>query len=208
MRIHGGRFNWRWGLAGMMLLGVVGLLVAVAGAQDKPAQEAAPAEEAGQTEPGQEAGEPTSPAQPDPEEIISRLKEERTPSVPIPPVREEVEKEEGATEFFQQVSPNVELEPLLPEGAYLVDRSGRLVKQGRWWTFVLEDRGEVVRSRPMRVLPSQLLETMEYASQDGTGDVVFVVSGEITEFHGVNYLLLRKVLIQRDLGNLGSSGGT
>jgi len=203
MRIHGGRFNWRYGLAGMVLLGAAG-----ARAQDKPAQEAAPAEEAGRVEPGPEAGEPASPGQPDPEEIISRLREERTPNVPVPPVREEADQDEGDAQFFQQVSPNVELEPLLPEGAYLVDRSGRLVKQGRWWTFVYEDRGEVVRSRPMRVLPSQLLETMEYASQDGTGDMIFVVSGEITEFHGVNYLLLRKVLIQRDLGNLGSSGGT
>jgi hypothetical protein len=48
---------------------------------------------------------------------------------------------------------------------------------------------------------------MEYASANGTGDVVFVVSGELTEFHGLNYLLLRKVLIQRDLGNLEGSGG-
>ena len=100
------------------------------------------------------------------------------------------------------------MEPLLPEGAYLVDRTGRLVKRGQWWTFVHEDRGEVVRSRPMRILPFQLLEPLEDASSEGTGDTVFVVCGEVTEVHGVNYLLLRKVLIQRDLGNLGGSGDT
>lgn len=190
----------------MALVVTVGLVNVGARAQDKPARESPPAEETDQTDQAR-SEEPASPTQLDPEEIISRLKKDRVPNVPVPPVREEGEGEEDDRPF-RSVGPNEDLEPLLPEGAYLVDRTGRLVKRGQWWTFVHEDRGEVVRSRPMRILPSQLLETMEYASSEGTGDTVFVVSGEVTEFHGVNYLLLRKVLIQRDLGNLGGSGDT
>ena len=38
-------------------------------------------------------------------------------------------------------------------------------------------------------------------SGGGTRGVVFVVSGEITDYHGSNYLLLRKVLVRRDMGN-------
>jgi hypothetical protein len=31
---------------------------------------------------------------------------------------------------------------------------------------------------------------------------VFIISGEITLYQETNYLLLRKVLVRRDLGNL------
>jgi hypothetical protein len=43
---------------------------------------------------------------------------------------------------------------------------------------------------------------MERASAGGAEDVTFNITAEVTEFHGRNYLLLRKVLIQRRLGNL------
>jgi hypothetical protein len=31
---------------------------------------------------------------------------------------------------------------------------------------------------------------------------VFIVSGEVTEYHGVNYLLVQKLLIRPSMGNL------
>jgi hypothetical protein len=198
------RVVWRLGVAGVVLAAVAALTVTGAVAQEKADDRGRDKRQAGTDTQDAAAGEPVSPAQPDPEEVIRRLQGDRLPNVPIPPERDE----QDTGEFFTPVAPNDELEPLLPEGAYLVDRAGRLVKRDNWWTFVHEDQGEVARSRPVRVLPSQLLETMEYASTEGTGDIVFVVSGEITEFHGRNYLLLRKVLIRRPMGNLGGDQGT
>ncbi|UCG32239.1 MAG: hypothetical protein JSU68_11290 [Phycisphaerales bacterium] len=199
-----GRDGWRLGTAGAVFAVMAVLAVTGVRAQERADDQGPETQQAGSDTQEPPTGEPVSPAQPDPEEIIRRLQDDRSPNVPIPPVRDQRETDE----FFEPVGPSEELEPLLPEGAYLVDRAGRLVKRENWWTFVHEDRGEVVRSRPLRVLPSQLLETMEYASAEGTGDIVFVVSGEITEFHGVNYLLLRKVLIRRAMGNLGGDQGT
>ena len=43
---------------------------------------------------------------------------------------------------------------------------------------------------------------MVSASAGGTRSVVFLVSGQLTEYRDTNYLLVRKVLIRRDLGNI------
>jgi len=83
-----------------------------------------------------------------------------------------------------------------------VDRPGRLVREGDWWTLVFESADGRVPGQQLLLLPSRQLEIMEQTSRGGARSVVFIVSGEVTEFHGRNYLLLRKVLIRRDLGNL------
>jgi hypothetical protein len=51
------------------------------------------------------------------------------------------------------------------------------------------------------VLPSQLLELAITLSKGGAGGVVLVISGEVTVHKGIDYLLLRKVIVRRDLGN-------
>ena len=55
---------------------------------------------------------------------------------------------------------------------------------------------------PMRLLPNQMLERMVRESQGATITVEFIVSGEVTDFMGRNYLMLRKLLRRRNLGNL------
>ena len=52
---------------------------------------------------------------------------------------------------------------------------------------------------PVLLLPCRELEWMENASNNGKRAVKFVVSGELTEYHGRNYMLLRKVLVHRSL---------
>ena len=42
---------------------------------------------------------------------------------------------------------------------------------------------------------------MEIIAEGGRKSVVFVVSGEVTEYRGVNYLMIQKLLIRPDLGN-------
>ena len=90
-----------------------------------------------------------------------------------------------------------------PEGTFLVDQLGRVVPSSEgWWSLAWEDRGELAGRKPVRMLPNRLLETAIALSGGGTHGVVFIVSGEVTEYKGVNYLLVRKVLVRRDLGNL------
>ncbi len=56
--------------------------------------------------------------------------------------------------------------------------------------------------RPIRLLPDRLLETMEATSVGGTRPMMFTVIGRVTEYRGMNYLLVENVTIKRDHGNL------
>ncbi|MBK8266829.1 MAG: hypothetical protein IPK83_00345 [Planctomycetes bacterium] len=91
---------------------------------------------------------------------------------------------------------------LLPDGSRLVDRPGRLAKEGDGFVFSFESRGQGAPDRPIRLLPNRLLEDMEMYSENATKSIVFIISGEITEYRGVNYLLLQKLLVRPDTGNL------
>lgn len=91
---------------------------------------------------------------------------------------------------------------LLPDGSRLVDRSGRLAKAEDYMTFSFESRGKGAPERPIRLLPNRLLEDMEMYSEGGAKPVVFVISGEVTEYRGVNYLLIQKLLVRPSTGNL------
>lgn len=91
---------------------------------------------------------------------------------------------------------------LMPDGYRIVDRPGRLAREGDYWVFSAESRGRGAPDLPIRLLPNRLLEDMEIVSEGGTKEVVFIVSGELTEYHGVNYLLVQKLLTRPDLGNI------
>ena len=91
---------------------------------------------------------------------------------------------------------------LLPDGYRIVDRPGRLQREGDYWVFALESRSTKVVEAPLRLLPNRALEDMEITSAGGTQPLVFLVSGEITEYHGINYLIVQKMLVRPSLGNL------
>jgi hypothetical protein len=90
---------------------------------------------------------------------------------------------------------------IYPEGYYIADRRGRLVKGKEYWTFVFESDGKALSDPPIRILPNRWLEKMESDLASEQNSLVFQVSGEITVYNGENYVLLRKVLIERDLSN-------
>jgi hypothetical protein len=92
----------------------------------------------------------------------------------------------------------------MPDGYFLVDRTGRVAQDGPWWTFnfVADNNPAASPEPPIRLLPNQMLERMIRESQGGTVSVEFIVSGEVTDFMGDNYLLLRKLMRKRELGNL------
>jgi hypothetical protein len=91
---------------------------------------------------------------------------------------------------------------LLPDGHRLVDRPGRLQREGDYWVYAFESRSTERAEPPLRLLPNRALEDMEIASAGGTRPIVFLVSGEVTEYHSVNYLLVQKMLVRPDMGNL------
>ena len=90
----------------------------------------------------------------------------------------------------------------LPDGTILIDRVVRLVRDDNWWILAFESGGDSPGPRPMRLLPSRLVETLEAASAGGTDHVSFIISGEVHSYRGARFILLRKVLIRRSLGNL------
>lgn len=85
------------------------------------------------------------------------------------------------------------------QGLPIINRVGRIVPEGVWWKFIFESDGDPPGEQPVRLLPCRELEWMENASNNGKRAVKFLISGELTEYHGRNYLLLRKVLVDQNL---------
>ncbi|GMU37364.1 MAG: hypothetical protein KJ057_05485 [Phycisphaerae bacterium] len=89
---------------------------------------------------------------------------------------------------------------LLVEGTPIIDRSGRLVEVGGKWTFVFDGSSE---EPPIELLPNLMLERMIYqAASDRDGTVLIVQHGEVTEFQGRNYLLVRTATVRMPDRNL------
>ena len=72
----------------------------------------------------------------------------------------------------------------------LPDGSGR-------WSLARFEADNALRDPPLRVLPSLLREVAEAKGSDGQ---VLRISGEISRYKGRRYLLLRKVLKERQMG--------
>ncbi len=150
----------------------------------------------------QSADEPKPRREPSPSEIIKMLQEERgaRKTVLTLPSRPGEERRTRIVEAPNAIAPVAR--KLLPDGSRIVDRPGRLARQDDYFVFSFEGRGEGAPEPPIRLLPNRLLEDMEVYSEGGQKPAVFVVSGEVTEYRGVNYLLIQKLLVQPDLGNL------
>ena len=101
------------------------------------------------------------------------------------------------------VAPEAIIKPLpMPPGAMVFNRLGRLVREpgGTWWTFRFESEKSVLYEPPMRVLPNQQLEAMEAILETTpTGNARFVVTGEVLQYRGEQYLLIRKKLVKRSM---------
>ena len=93
----------------------------------------------------------------------------------------------------------------LKEGAMIVDRVGRLVydPDERMWMFTFESDASHLTEAPIALLPCQLLEVMEKRTYQSTRRVKFRISGRVTKYQNRYYLLLRKVLLVFEQGNIG-----
>ncbi len=140
-----------------------------------------------------------TPKQPSAEDIIREFQKQRPQNVPLAPVGQEDETIVSGVDASPEGTRKA---PLLPDGSLLVDRAGRVVKEGQWWLFVFESDNESLLEPPMKLLPCQALERMVRESRGGVDSVIFIVTAEVTDFKGENYILPRKVMRKRNLGNL------
>lgn len=194
------RSNWH---VALMFVGAMGAAVSWSWAQSRGPESAAPPT----TLPAEgTSSRPAPRVEPSAADILRELTREENlaprravrPSDPARP-------DDRVVAAPASVPPNAVAPPtprLYPDGYRLVDRPGRLVRQDDVWWYSFESRSEGAPELPLRLLPNRLLEDMEAASEGGTRAVVFVVSGEVTEYRGSNYLLLQKLLVRPNLRNL------
>lgn len=91
---------------------------------------------------------------------------------------------------------------LQPDGTILPRRAGRVVPQGDRWFFTAESDHPDHPEPPRELLPCRATEFMLSRWELNPHGLVFVVTGEITLFDGVNYLLPRVAIRQPASDNL------
>lgn len=132
----------------------------------------------------------------DPDDILQQLSRERPgKSVAPRPLTPQTQLRPATS-----VSP-VPQTPLANErGTILADRVVQIVAEDKdGWLAIHFVGDNTLREPPIRLLPCALLERAE--SRNATA-VKFRVSGELSEYKGRRYLFLRKLIVERDLGQL------
>jgi hypothetical protein len=99
------------------------------------------------------------------------------------------------------IAPNATTMPIVREGTFITDRTGRLTKSpdGTSAEFTFDSDGAAMQDPPMIILPNQKLEMMEQAVSGSNRDLKFHVTGMVTEYHARNYLLLDRVVVVPDI---------
>ena len=98
------------------------------------------------------------------------------------------------------VAPGAPAVTVMREGTDIVNRVGRLTRSadGTQWEFTLESDGRTMLDPPVIVLPNLTLMLMESNATGSNREVRFRVTGEVTEYRGRNYVLLRKASVVSD----------
>ena len=91
--------------------------------------------------------------------------------------------------------------PLIREGDYVRDRTGRLQKSadGQNFEFVFDSDGRAMQDPPVVILPNLKLMAMENAVSAANRDLRFRITGPVTEYKGRNFVLLEKVVVIPDV---------
>lgn len=131
------------------------------------------------------------------EQILQELLEEKSPEPMI--ITNEL-SEEVTVQPVASVDPKTKRPLMVREGKMVINRMGRLGKGAKGaMLFVYESDATALNEPPLILLPCLKLEEMEQITAKKP-HAKFTVSGEITVYHGKGYLLLRKVMANRDLG--------
>jgi hypothetical protein len=105
-----------------------------------------------------------------------------------------------ATSGTATVAPGAPAVTLMREGTDIVNRVGRLTRSadGQSWEFTFESDGRSMQDPPVVVLPNLNLMKMESVTGGMSRDLRFRITGEVTEYRGRNYILLRKWIVVSD----------
>ncbi len=132
------------------------------------------------------------------DDVVAALMADQPGRALSTPADEEAEPSE-ATQSVAPVNPKP-----LPAGErdLIADRTVRIIESsdGRWWEvrFIGDN---TLREPPMRVLPGGLLaKSIALMNQVGGANRRFRITGEVLRYKGRRYLLLRKLLPERDMG--------
>ena len=143
----------------------------------------------------------TRPAGKSAEEMLDQLlKPGSDVAKPIQPTTNVQTGGVDATSGAGAVAPGAPVVTLMREGTDIVNRTGRLTRgaDGQHWEFTFESDGRSMLDPPVIVLPNLTLMQMESALASAQRDLRFRVTGEITEYKGRNYILLRKRMVMSD----------
>jgi len=127
------------------------------------------------------------------EDVLAAMRAQQ-PTDAVLPLSASAFDEEGPTQSADYSG------SFLSDGSPLMNRVGRLIRQGSWWTLVSDTNRLEQPDQPLRLLPNQSVERMVRESNFGGG--VFIVSGEVTLFEDEAYLLTRAATRRVDIGNL------
>jgi hypothetical protein len=109
-----------------------------------------------------------------------------------------------ADPLLESLDPNQPQAELKKEGAFLIARTGRLIRtsDGAHALFVLDADAQGAPEPPMIMQGCKLLEVMEKTVREQGDDVPFVVTGQVYVYRGANYLLPTIVKRAFESGNL------
>ena len=131
------------------------------------------------------------------EQVLQDLLEERSPAPMI--ITHDISNQVSVP-IVEPVDPKAKLPLTVQEGDRVTHRMGRLGKDAKGTLlFVYEADATDLSEPPLILLPCLKLEQMELLVSKKP-NVKFMVTGEVTVYRGKGYLLLRKVMLHRDLG--------
>ena len=131
------------------------------------------------------------------EDVLEQLLQDASPE---PMIMSRFGSDEVREQAVQPVDPKTRVPLTVREGDVVINRLGRLDTDSAGNPlFVYEADGTALSEPPLILLPCQGLEQMERLNQKSP-DARFAVTGEVTVYHGKGYLLIRRVMLFRDLG--------
>jgi hypothetical protein len=137
----------------------------------------------------------TRPAQRSAEEMLRQMLQPANqgaqPLKPIPDIAPQNDVTGGAN----ATAPDAPTQRLDPEGALMLDRIGRVSrgKESKWLEFHFDSDGRSMTDPPLLLLPNKQLMQLEDLLLGTQSDLsIRVLSGELTEYRGRNYLLITR----------------
>ncbi|MFP4353577.1 MAG: hypothetical protein ACLFUJ_00535 [Phycisphaerae bacterium] len=105
------------------------------------------------------------------------------------------------TEPAQPLTENRETAlPVIKKGELVINRAVRIRAVDDFWYEVRFVGDNNLQETPLKLLPSRLIDRALQLTTPPLRTETLLISGELTRYRGQTFLLLRKVLPQRDLG--------